>query len=199
MTLCLDQGLTPINATPQGVSNLRIAVATAAPTQMQLNRQSLGSVSIEPLSTRDADLLLTCARTLQRSGDAGQKQSLRGKNLGLLCESDDSEEALRFRRAATDLGARVAHIRPELSLSSSDSDIVKTGRMLGRLYDGIECIGVDAAIVKRLGAAANVPVYDGIASRNHPTAKLAGQLGPAHAFDESHRFMVQAVLLSTLN
>jgi ornithine carbamoyltransferase len=166
---------------------------------MPLNGQPLRNVSVEPLSTRDADLLLTHARTLQRSADAGQQQSLRGKNLGLLCESDDGEDALRFRRAATDLGARVAHIRPELSLSSSDSDIVKTGRMLGRLYDAIECIGVDAVIVKRLGAAANVPVYDGLASRNHPTAKLAEQLGTGDAFDESHRFMVQAVLLSTLN
>jgi ornithine carbamoyltransferase len=157
-------------------------------------------VCLEPLSTHDAGLLVTYARTLQRFAQTGQRQLLlRGKNLGLLCESDENEEAQRFRRAATELGARVAHVRPELSASSSRTDIADTGRMLGRLYDGIECLGLESTVVKRLGAAANVPVYDGIASRRHPTARLAAQLGTEHALDESHRFMVQAVLLSTLN
>ena len=167
---------------------------------MPLQLHPLPNVCLEPLSTRDAGLLLTYAQTLQRFAQSGQKQLLlRGKNLGLLCESDENEEAQRFRRAATDLGARVAHVRPELSASSSRADIADTGRMLGRLYDGIECLGLEATVVKRLSAATNVPVYDGIASRHHPTARLTEQFVAAHPFDEVHRFMVQAVLLSTLN
>ena len=157
-------------------------------------------MSLDPLSSRDAGQLLTYARALQRVAAAGQSQSpLRGKNFGLLCESGDREEAVRFRRAATDLGARVAHIRPDLSPDSPDSDVIETGRMLGRLYDGIECLGLDAAIVKRLAAVCNVPVYHGIASRDHPIARLAEQLGTGPAGDDSHRLMVQAVLLSALN
>jgi len=167
---------------------------------MSLQLHPLRNVCLEPLSTHDAGLLVIYAQTLQRFAQTGQRQLLlRGKNLGLLCESDENEEAQRFRRAATELGARVAHVRPELSTSSSRADIADTGRMLGRLYDGIECLGLESTVVKRLGAAANVPVYDGIASRHHPTARLAEKLGAEHPFDESHRFMVQAVLLSTLN
>jgi ornithine carbamoyltransferase len=167
---------------------------------MRFNLYPLRNVCLEPLSAHDGELLLTYAHTLQRMADAGQRQSLlRGKNLGLLCESDEHEEAQRFRRAATDLGARVAHIRADLSASSSSSDIVDLGRMLGRLYDGIECVGLDAVLVKRLGAAANVPVYDGLASPNHATAKLVEQPGADRPFEEGQRFMVQAVLLSTLN
>lgn len=167
---------------------------------MPFQHQPPRNVCLEPLTPRDAGLLVTYARTLQRFAQTGQRQLLlRGKNLGLLCESDENEEAQRFRRAATELGARVAHVRPELSASSSRADIADTGRMLGRLYDGIECLGLESTVVKRLGAAANVPVYDGIASRRHPTAMLAAQLGTEHPLDESHRFMVQAVLLSTLN
>jgi ornithine carbamoyltransferase len=169
---------------------------------MQLNLHPLRNVNLEPLSTRDAGLLLTYARTLQRLADGGHGKSLlRGKNLGLLCDSDEREEALCFRRAATDLGARVAHIRPALSLASSDSEVIETGRMLGRLYDGIECVGVEGALVKRLGAAISVPVYDGISTDRHPTAKLVEQLGAGHGqgLDDSRRFMVQAILLSTLN
>jgi ornithine carbamoyltransferase len=157
-------------------------------------------VCLEPLSPSDAGLLLTYACTLQRLADAGQGQLLlRGKNLALLCESEEDEAAQCFRRAASDLGARVAHIRPALSGSSSPSDIADMGRMLGRLYDGIECLGLDPAIVKRLGAATSVPVYDGLAGRNHPTANLAEQLDRDGSFDERHRFVIQAVLLSTLN
>ncbi len=167
---------------------------------MQLGLHPFRTVCLEPLSTPDAGLLLTCARSLQRLADSGQRQLLlRGKNLALLCESDEDEEARRFRRAATELGARVAHIRADLSGSSSPSDFVDTGRVLGRLYDGIECLGLAATVVKRLGDAANVPVYDGLASRNHPTAELAEQLGAERSFDERHRFMLQAVLLSTLS
>jgi len=160
---------------------------------------SLRDASLEALSSRDAGLLLAQARALQSLFDAGQGQSLlRGKNLGLLCEPDDREEALRFRRAATDLGARVARIRPELSVTSSNSEVVDTGRMLGRLYDGIECIGVNADVVKCLGAAANVPVFDGISSADHPTARLAAQLAGRQS-DDRHRLMLQAILISTLN
>jgi ornithine carbamoyltransferase len=179
---------------------LRLRIVVVAAHAMPLRLHPLPNVCLEPLSAHDAGLLLARALTLQRFDQAGQRQQLlRGKNLGLLCESEENEEAERFRRAATDLGAHVAHVRPHLSAASSRSDIADTGRMLGRLYDGIECLGLEATVVKRLAAAANVPVYDGIASRNHPTAKLAEQLAAEQSLDESHRFMVQAVLLSTLN
>lgn len=178
----------------------RLRIWSQRPRAMPFQLHPFPNVCLDPLSTRDAGLLVTYALTLQRFAQSGQRQlPLRGKNLGLLCESDENEEAMRFRRAATDLGARVAHVRPALSASSSRADIAETGRMLGRLYDGIECLGLESTVVKRLGAAASVPVYNGIASRNHPTAKLVDQLGAAHSLDESHRFMVQAVLLSTLN
>ena len=70
--------------------------------------------------------------------------------------------------------------------------------MLGRLYDGIECVGLNAGVVKCLCAAANVPVFHGISSVNHPTARLAAQLAGRQS-DERHRLMLQAILLSTLN
>jgi ornithine carbamoyltransferase len=166
---------------------------------MPFNLASLRNVSLEDLSTCDARLLLAQARALQSLIDAGHGRSLlRGKNLGLLCDADDREDGLRFRRAATDLGARVAQIRPDLSADSPNSKVIDTGRMLGRLYDGIECVGLNAEVVKCLGAAANVPVFDGISSVNHPTARLAAQLDGRQS-DESHRLMLQAILLSSLN
>ena len=157
---------------------------------MQFNLHPPCVVNVGQTSDLDAVLLLSSARTLQRLANAGQQWSLLlGKNLGLLCESDECEDAQRFRQVATDLGAPVAHFRPDLSLASPDA--VETDRLLGRRYDGIECIGLDLNVVRRLAAAANVPVHEGIGSRDHPTVKLAERLGAADEFEESHRFVVR--------
>ena len=118
------------------------------------------------------------ARALQRAAQAGTTQPLlRGKNLGLLCEVDDDADAALFRRAAVELGAHVAHIRPRLSELSTPEEVQHTARMLGRLYDAVECQGMAPALVQQVGNDAGVPVYDGIASQDHPTAQLAESLG----------------------
>ena len=123
---------------------------------------------------------------------------LRGKNLGLLCEADDDGDAALFRRAAVELGAHVAHIRPSLSELSTPQEVQHTARMLGRLYDAVECQGMAPALVQQVGNDAGVPVYDGIASQDHPTARLAALLDGDAAPADNRRFVLQAVLLSTL-
>ncbi|HEY4956355.1 MAG TPA: ornithine carbamoyltransferase [Caldimonas sp.] len=166
---------------------------------MQTVFQPLQSASLDPLSARDASVLLANARTLQRvAGAGGSNALLHGKNFGLLCQSEHGEDASRFRRAATGLGAHVAHIRPSLSDLSAAGVIVDTARMLGRLYDGIECQGFAPEFVKRLGDAAGVPVYRGLASAEHATARLAESLDGAGPADESRNYMIQSVLLSTV-
>ena len=76
--------------------------------------------------------------------------------------------------------------------------MLQTARMLGRLYDAVECQGMAADLVHRLGADAGVPVYDAIASQRHPTAKLDGLLGGDSPALDKRRFVLQAVLLSTV-
>lgn len=150
------------------------------------------------MSPHELNIVLTSARTLQRAARAGMTQPLlRGKNLGLLCETDD-DDAVLFRRAASELGAHVAHIRPSLSDSSTPEEVQHTARMLGRLYDGVECQGVAPSLVRQISDEAGVPVYDGIASPRHPTAKLAEQLSGDTSPADNRRFVLQAVLLSTL-
>jgi ornithine carbamoyltransferase len=176
------------------------SLALAHRPAMQRNPAPLRHLSLERLSAHDSGMLTAQAHALQALIDAGQgRLLLRGKNLALLCVTDADEDASRFRRAATDLGARVSGIRPGLSPASPDSEVAETGRMLSRLYDGIECVGLDAEVVKRLRIAATVPVYDCISCANHPTAKLAEKFGGGRNADETHRLIVQAILLSTLN
>jgi len=155
--------------------------------------------AFEEMSPRDVTAVLANARTLQRAAEAGKTQPLlRGKNLGLLCEADGDADAALFRRAAVELGAHVAHIRPSLSELSTPQEVQHTARMLGRLYDAVECQGMAPALVQQVGADAGVPVYDGIASQDHPTAKLAELLGGDTSPADNRRFVLQAVLLSAI-
>ena len=162
-----------------------------------LKHRSLAA--FENMSPREVIAVLANARTLQRAAEAGTTQPLlRGKNLGLLCEADDALDAALFRRAAVELGAHVAHIRPSLSVLSTPQEVQHTARMLGRLYDAVECQGMAPALVQQVGNEAGVPVYDGIASQDHPTAKLAELLGDDASPADNRRFVLQAVLLSTI-
>lgn len=161
--------------------------------------QARSHPAFDQISPPEADALLVQARALQRAAQAGAPQPLlRGKNLALLCAAPDDADALLFRRAATELGARVSHILPSLSELSSPQEVAHTARMLGRLYDALECQGMPPALVGLIGQAAGVPVYGGIATLDPPTARLAEQLEGGSSTVENRRFLVQASLLSTM-
>ena len=160
-------------------------------------------LAFDPIAPRDVAFVLDHARSLQLAAAAGElRASLRGRKLGLLCEVDgngngDGDAAL-FRRAAVELGAHVAHIRPSLTELSTRPDVQRTARMLGRLYDAIECQGMAPDLVHQMGVDAGVPVYDGVASPKHPTAKLVDLLDGDALKPDKRRFVLQAVLLSTI-
>ncbi|MES2091896.1 MAG: ornithine carbamoyltransferase [Pseudomonadota bacterium] len=162
---------------------------------IQKNRSILPN---EPMSSNDVGVVLAHARALRRAARAGTMQSLlRGKKLALLSEADNGDAVL-FTRAATELGAHVAYIRPSLTELSTPENVQNTARMLGRLYDAVECQGMPSALVYQVRCDAGVPIYDGIATCHHPTAKLAEQLGGDAPMVENRRFVLQAVLLSTI-
>ena len=150
------------------------------------------------MSPRELNAVLAIARSLQRAALASATQPLlRGKKLGLLGGQDDSDADL-FRRAATELGAYVARVRP-LSNSIGLDDVLQTARVLGRLYDALECQDMAPALVQRMRLGAGVPVFDGIASPRHPTtATLVAQLDDHAAEADKRRFVVQAVLVESL-
>lgn len=153
----------------------------------------------DDLSPFEAAAIVGRALMLQRAQGTGHVQPvLRGKYLGLVCERDDVDGALLFRRAATELGARVAHVRPSLGSESSAEEIRHTARILGRLYDAVECQGMAPPLVKHIRSSAGVPVFDGMAIDSHPTARLAALLGEETPLADRRRWVVQAVLLGVI-
>jgi ornithine carbamoyltransferase len=143
--------------------------------------------------------LLCRARMLQRDAlDGNTPRLLRGKNLGLLCEAQPDEAQALFHRAAGELGAHVAVMRPGLSLASAPQEVQDTARMLGRLYEAVECQGMDPALVQHIGRHAGIPVFDGAAMKDHPADRLAELLGDRTPLADNRRFVLQALLLEAI-
>ena len=153
----------------------------------------------QQLSAAQAAALVARASELQRAAADGRRQPLlRGKHLGLMCSDDRALEATLFRRAATELGAHVAHIRPSFGNDGDGADVLHTARLLGRFYDAVECEGLPHALVEQIAAEAGVPVFDGLAEPQHPTAPLAERIGGECAGADKRRFLLQALLVSTV-
>jgi len=147
----------------------------------------------------DERALIEQARALQQAAIAGRPQLLlRGKNLGLLCPDGSTAPALLFRDAGTRLGAQVAHIDAGALERSNAQELLHTARMLGRLYDAVECQGLDSGVVRQIGVLAGITVYDGLACDDALIARLALQLGDAALLAENGRYVMQALLLRSL-
>jgi ornithine carbamoyltransferase len=143
--------------------------------------------------------VLVNARMLQQVPQEGAQRSLlRGRNLALICASDGGEAQNLFRQAGTELGAQVAHVQFNLSGLGTLQELQHTARVLGRLYDALECQGLAPELVQQLGREAGVPVFDGLALPTHPTASLTAMLECNASESDKRRWILQAVLLGAM-
>lgn len=148
----------------------------------------------------DIDRVMAHARALELSARRrfSHEPLLRGKMIGLLCEADDTPGAALFCHAARELGAHVAQVRPSLSERSTTAEIRHTARMLGRLYDALACEGMTGTLVHQLSDHTGIPVYESIASPQHPSAALVERLGGDATPLDKRRYVLQALLLYSL-
>ena len=152
-----------------------------------------------PPGVDDTQALLDQVRSLREAARAGGLQPLlRGKRIGLLCEDAQSAQARLFRRAAVELGADVAHIRLGMDALADARLLEPTARVLGRLYDALECQGIAPEMVETIRRQVDVPVYDGLASEAHAHARLAEQLAGDVPAEDARRYLLQAALLASL-
>lgn len=148
------------------------------------------------LNEQQVGALLCVADRLDGHGAGAPQMLLRGKNIALVCGQSDPEDASVFERAATGLGARVARIRSGDTGLAPGAELIATAKMLGRLYEAVECQGVDDQVVAQLEQHAGTVVYNAIGSPRHEAFKQFEQL---RQHDQLGReAFIQAVLLSTL-
>ncbi len=161
------------------------------------------------VSPDEANGVLANARSIRLAARSGRLQDLlKGCRLALLTDGSDEArgdgsgtQTQLFVRAATEMGAQVVVLRPGLSSASPAQEIQTAARMLGQLYDAVECQGMDQSLVQQIALYAGQPVFHGLASAQHPTALLAERLTALDAGiteEDARCRVVQAVLLGTL-
>ena len=148
--------------------------------------------------SEEEQALLARAKALRRDSSQ-QHRPLLGKRLGLMSAAPESEDAHLFRQAAQELGAHVALIpAPTAHLEGQADPLPGVGRLLGRLYDAVECQGLSDAVVRDLAAVARIPMYAGLAGREHTVFQLARAWRPPSPLIHRRRWLIQATLLATL-
>lgn len=157
----------------------------------QANEGAVGADFTNPVQ---AAALLRQARALARAGASGP-QLLAGTQLALLSPDAHDASALEFIEAAKALGAHVSFVQAGLDERSTAAQIDATARMLGQLYDAVECQHLPAELVRRIARGAGIPVFAGLAMPAHPTAGFVDQLGGDEVAQIKRRSVLQAALL----
>lgn len=147
---------------------------------------------------QNATALVARARSLVDTGPTA-RLPLSGKRLALLSDARGDDSAREFVQAATALGAHVSLVLPGLDEGSSDAQIDAVARMLGRLYDAVECQHLPLAVVQRIAQGADIPIFAGLATPEHPTAGLVDELQGSKPPSLLRCRIVQAALLLSLN
>lgn len=152
-----------------------------------------------PLTEAAVRGIVERATRLKAASVAGiTDKPLRGKNIALLRQVLGDPPPLQ--RAAAELGAQVAQLLMNNPLPPR-AELAGLAQMLGRLYDAVDCGGLDAALAAMLHEVAGVTVYDGLGEEAHPAHALAGLMCGQDDVAElanNHRFVLQALLISTL-
>jgi len=149
-------------------------------------------------SAQDAAALVLQARVLA-GADGPALRLMSGKRLALLSPEKADEGANAFVQAATALGAHVSFVQPGLDARSSASQVDETARMLGQLYDAVECQHLPASLVRRIARSAGIPVFAGLATAEHPTTALAAELDEDAPLTDRRRRILQAALLMSVS
>lgn len=130
--------------------------------------------SSEELSAAGILAIFAAVRRLRAQWQAGMvDKPLLGRNLALLRTSSTGSGMSVLHRAALDLGARVAELRFGDAGTPPQRELGALSRMLGRMYDAIDCGTMPSTVVRQIERDAGVPVYDGLDRDDHPARVLA--------------------------
>src|SRR6476661_4436655 len=134
------------------------------------NRSFVKEIDFEP---RELRFLLALSEALKTAKYAGnESKRLDGKEIALIFEKTSTRTRSAFEVAAYDQGAHVTYLNPSGSQMGHKESVRDTGRVLGRMFDGIEFRGKRQRDVEELAAHSGVPVWNGLTDEWHPTQSL---------------------------
>ncbi|MEO8154236.1 MAG: hypothetical protein ABI605_14295 [Rhizobacter sp.] len=142
--------------------------------------------SFEALPDDEQRLVLATVERLKRAETSSPRSApLKGRTLAVLCDAATCPQLQGLQEAAAELGAQVAHIRPQAEQLMRSDKIEAMAALLGRLYDGIACHDLPPRLVERLERSTGKPVF-------------ASAGATAHVSAPADRFLLQALLLNAL-
>jgi ornithine carbamoyltransferase len=119
------------------------------------------------------ELLLLAAQLKAERREGSERPRLTGKQLALIFEKTSTRTRISFEVAMRDQGGHVTILDPASSQVGHKESIADTARVLSRIFDGIEYRGALHTTVEQLAEHSDVPVYNGLTDRWHPTQMLA--------------------------
>ncbi|HET9206017.1 MAG TPA: hypothetical protein VFO28_07270 [Burkholderiaceae bacterium] len=133
--------------------------------------------SPERLSSADLHTLLDVAAALKRAKQRDHGWGpLRGRHLALLSSAAGDDARQDFQRAVQGLGGTVALLDAHDWQSSAGDRVPDAARMLGRLYDAIDCCDLTEPLLEQIDAHCGVPVFNGLACASHPMRAVGALL-----------------------
>lgn len=105
-----------------------------------------------------------------------ERQRLLGKTIALIFEKTSTRTRTAFEVAAFEQGAYTTYLDPTGSQIGHKESVADTARVLSRFYDGIEFRGASHNDVETLAKYSDVPVFNGLTDKWHPTQMLADAL-----------------------
>jgi ornithine carbamoyltransferase len=119
------------------------------------------------------ELLLLAAQLKAERREGSERPRLTGKQLALIFEKTSTRTRISFEVAMRDQGGHVTILDPASSQVGHKESIADTARVLSRIFDGIEYRGALHSSVEELAQHSDVPIYNGLTDRWHPTQMLA--------------------------
>src|SRR5690242_1322905 len=117
-------------------------------------------------------LLALSAELKAAKRERTERPRLTGRNIALVFAKNSTRTRCAFEVAAHDQGAHVTYLDPTGSQLGHKESVKDTGRVLGRMFDGIEYRGFAHANIDELAHSSGVPVWNGLSDTWHPTQSL---------------------------
>ena len=126
----------------------------------KINLKGRNFLTLKDFTPSEIEYLLDLRAELKAKKKKGVLMTsiLQGKNIALIFEKGSTKTRCAFEVAAHDLGCGTTYLDPSGSHIGKKESIPDTARVLGRMFDGIEYLGLGQEIVEELAKYAGVPV-----------------------------------------
>src|SRR5688572_12868147 len=152
------------------------AAHTSRPSRMSCTIPHRHLWSPERLSAAELHALLDSAAEVKRAKQRDPDWApLRGRHIAVLAQHNDDATA-GFERAVRELGGKATRLDARAWQSSAAARVSDAARMLGRLYEAIDCSDLPVPLLEQIDAHCGVPVFNGLARPDHPLSAVGALL-----------------------